>query len=295
MDTRKPLIVIVGPTASGKSGLAIDIAKQFDGEIICADSRTVYKSMDIGTAKPTKSDQRRIKHHLLDVVNPNELFNVAQFKQLAKKAIALVQARGKVPILVGGSGLYINAIIFDYRFGPPADPVARERLNKLTLEELQVMCNQKDIVLPVNYLNKRHLIRAIELSGLPQQKNKLIDNALVVGLTIERDILKHRIQKRTSEMFKEGVLQEAKRLGRMYGWDIEPMKGNIYRVCKRIAEGELALDQAQPEVNRLDAHLAKRQMTWFRANKYVHWGDAAQLKSEIKDFLTKYNMPRAPK
>ena len=170
---KPPLIVITGPTASGKSALAMDIAKKYGGEIICADSRTVYKGMDIGTAKPTEQDQREVPHHLLDVVEPNQPFSAAEFKERANQAICDISARGKLPMLVGGTGLYIDAVLFDYHFGLPADPNRRSDLQAMSVEQLQHVCLEQGIHLPINVRNKRHLVRAIEIGGVIQQPKKL--------------------------------------------------------------------------------------------------------------------------
>src|SRR5688572_21256799 len=165
----KPLIVIAGPTASGKSALAMKVAKKYNGEIICADSRTVYKGMDIGTAKPSAVDRKEVPHHLLDIVQPNQPFTAADFKEQALAAIDDISGRGKLPIMVGGTGLYIDSVIFDYRFGDPADPDKRAQLQDMTLEQLQQMCVMEGIRLPENTKNKRHLVRAVELGGVIDQ------------------------------------------------------------------------------------------------------------------------------
>jgi tRNA dimethylallyltransferase len=144
-----PLIVIVGPTASGKSALAMQLAERFGGEIICADSRTVYKGMDIGTAKPSAEDQARVPHHGLDLVEPGERFSAVDFKNYATQTIADIRARGKIPFLVGGTGLYVDAVIFDYHFGQ-ADPELRAKLEALSLEELHEYCRNNNIKLPEN-------------------------------------------------------------------------------------------------------------------------------------------------
>ena len=285
-----PLIVIVGPTASGKSRLAMDIAKQFGGEIICADSRTVYRGMDIGTAKPTAKDQQEIPHHLLDVVEPGQQFNAAAFKRLANAAIRDIRRRGKLPVLVGGTGLYINAVIFDYKFGPAADPKLRDVLSSKTIEELQEICHKRNIEMPVNNLNKRHLIRAVELNGLIQHKKSVIADVFVVGVAPNKEKLQKRIEDRADFMFSQDILQEVHRLAKRFGWGSEAMKGNIYRIVRGVIEEGNSLDTAKEESVKSDIRLAKRQMTWFKANPYIHWGSTHHLKSEIKSFLRKYNM-----
>jgi tRNA dimethylallyltransferase len=281
------LIVVVGPTASGKSALAMRIAQKYDGEIIASDSRTIYRGMDIGTAKPTPEDQRLVPHHLIDVRDPDESFSAAEFKGLANKAIADIQGRGKLPVMVGGTGLYVDAVIFDYQFGPAADPTRREELNALSVEELQEICRQNDIDIPINSQNKRHLVRAIELGGLPKHEKKLREGTLVVGIATERDTLRRRVRARAIEMLKEGVLDEVRRVGQRYGWKGEALKGNIYRIFRGIVEGEKTEEQAIEEFVRSDMALAKRQMTWFKRNPYIKWSsDPEELLDDVDTFLT---------
>lgn len=289
MNSTKPLIVVVGPTASGKSALAMDIAMRHGGEIIAADSRTVYRGMDIGTAKPTVDDQRQIRHHLLDLRNPDEDFNAAEFKCLAEKAIDDIHGRGNVPILVGGTGLYVDAVLFDYHFGAAADPRKRERLNAMTVEELQELCRQNNIALPINSQNKRHLVRAIEMGGLISHEKTIRAHTLVVGMTMDKDKLKSRIEKRASEMLDQGVAGEAAVLGRKYGWQSEAMKGNVYRILQGVIEGSKTLKTAQEEFVQSDMSLAKRQMTWFRRNPHIIWSDnPKELLDVVDKFLRQY-------
>lgn len=280
-----PLIVIVGPTASGKSDLGMEVARQYGGEIICADSRTVYKGMDIGTAKPTKADQEEIPHHLLDVVEPSESFSVAQFKELANRAIADITKRGKLPIMVGGSGLYVDSVIFDYQFGQPADPDQRAQLQRASIEELQQICRDKNIEMPINHMNKRHLIRAIELGGLPKNTPVLRSNTLVVGIAMDKDVLVDRIQHRAKVMAASGIVEETKRLGEKYGWDNEAMTGIIYRIFREVLEDTLSEDEAIEIFARSDDRLVKRQKTWFKRNPYIIWGSSEELLGRIKSFL----------
>lgn len=283
--SKTPLVVIVGPTASGKSELAIRVAEAHNGEIICADSRTVYKGMDIGTAKPTPEDQARVPHHLLDIVEPGQPFNAAMFKELADRAIEDITAQGKLPILVGGTGLYIDAVIFDYEFGEPADPARREALQRQTVEELQEICRQKHIELPVNSRNKRHLIRAIELQGLPQRKAELRPHTLVVGISTDKEVLRSRIAERAYAMITQGIEGEVRQLGEKYGWQGEAMTGNIYRIFKQVIDGIKSQDEAIQECIKSDALLAKRQLTWFRRNPYTVWGTPQELLQKITHFL----------
>lgn len=285
---KKTLVVIVGPTASGKSDFAIKIAQKYNGEIICADSRTVYRHLDIGTAKPDKKDKVLIPHYLLDVSDPDEIFTAAMFKQLAQEAIEEIISRNKVPILVGGTGLYIDSILFDYKFGSPPDPEFRKKLNKLDLQQLQDLCRQQKIELPENEQNKRHLIRTIETHGVINDPKKIRDNTIVVGISTDRDTLRQRISKRFDKMISLGVIDETKKIKERYGLDHEPMKGNIYEVIGEMIKGKINLDEAKELVIKKDMHLAKRQMTWFRRNKHIVWSNEPErLSKEIGQFLNK--------
>lgn len=284
-----PLVVIVGPTASGKSELAIKAAKKFNGEIICADSRTIYKGMDIGTAKPSRQDRAQVKHHLLDIVYPNQAFTVADFKRLALLAINDISARGKLPIMVGGSGLYVDSVLFDYRFGEPGDTALRNELSQKTVQELQAICRHNNIEMPDNYLNKRYLVRAIELGGLIQQKRKLRPNTLVVGITTDKETLKSRIESRAQQMVKDGVVTEVAKIGGKYGWDSEAMKSNIYRVFKAVVEGELTVEQGIEAFIQSDTRLVKKQNTWFKRNPEIAWGSPEELLPKIEQFIETNN------
>lgn len=281
----RPLLVIVGPTASGKSDLAMRIAKEYNGELICADSRTVYKGMDIGTAKPSLQDQKAVRHHLLDVVEPGQAFTAADFKHLALQAIADITDRDKLPIIVGGTGLYIDAVLFDYQFGTLADKSKRRELEFLSIDELQNICRDNNIEIPINSRNKRHLIRAIELGGLPKRQTVMRPNTLVVGISTNREVLRSRIEKRAHSMVAEGITDEIKRLGEIYGWDSEAMTGNIYRIFKGFIEGVKSESEALEEFVRSDMSLAKRQMTWFKRNPHIVWGNTSELERAVKDFL----------
>jgi tRNA dimethylallyltransferase len=167
------LVAIVGPTASGKSGLAMETARRFYGEIIAADSRTIYKGMDIGTAKPSKADQAEIPHWGLDLVEPGQGFSAQKFKVYANQKITDINLRGKLAILVGGTGLYMDSVLYDFQFGPAADAEQRSALERLNVEQLQIIIEQKGLARPENIKNKRHLIRTIERRGQAGTKRAL--------------------------------------------------------------------------------------------------------------------------
>lgn len=265
----------------------MQVARLYNGELICADSRTVYKGMDIGTAKPGQKDQQQIRHHVLDVVEPNQIFTAANFKRLALQAITDIRSRGKLPIIVGGTGLYVDSVIFDYQFGAPADPDVRQRLLTLKIEELQQICRDKNIEIPINSKNKRHLVRAIELEGLPKNTKVILGNTLVVGITTDKEDLRKRMTQRAEHMIKQGILQEVQALGEHYGWDSEAMTGNIYRIFKDVVQGRKELSEATDEFLRSDMALAKRQITWFKRNPHIIWDTPDELLKVIQKFVVK--------
>jgi len=267
-----PLVVIVGPTASGKTGLAIELAQQFAGEIISADSRAIYKYMDIGTAKPSIDEQAGVPHWGLDLVEPGASFSAADFKAYALQKIDDIRARGHVPFLVGGTGLYVDAVLYDYQFGPPADPERRQQLDSMTVEELQDYCCKHNVTLPENSKNKRYLIRAIEQDGVNSSRRQApVTGSIIVGITTDPGVLRTRIESRSEQLFADGVVEEATMLGKRYGWDSEAMTGNIYPLVKRYLAGELALDEVKQKFITLDWRLAKRQLTWLRRNSDITW------------------------
>jgi tRNA dimethylallyltransferase len=279
----KPLVVIVGPTASGKTGLAIELAQQYGGEIICADSRTVYKGMDIGTAKPTAAERAAVPHWGLDLVAPNESYSVAAFKEYALEKIAEIRGRGHVPFLVGGTGLYVDAIVFDYNFGSVVDGKRREALEGQTLEELQQYCKKNSIELPENYKNKRYVINTILQNGnVSKRRDSLIENCNIVGIATEKEELVSRIDLRTEQIFDDGVVEEAKSLADRYGWESEAMTGNVYRLCRRYLDGSLDLEQTKEKFKTADWRLAKRQLTWMKRNRFIKW----QGLNETRQYLT---------
>lgn len=281
-----PLLTIVGTTASGKSALAIELAERFGGEIICADSRTIYRGMDIGTAKPTAAERAQLPHHMLDVVDPDEPFSAAQFKQAANQAIDEIQARGKLPLLVGGTGLYVDAVLYDYQFHTAADPALRAELNGLSVPELQNRLRAAGIALPENSRNPRHLIRALETGGARAGRGTLRPNTLVIGLDPGQQALKKRVEARVEAMFAGGFLDEARRLGEAYGWEAEALQTPGYKAARNYILGAQSQAECQAEFVRNDLHYAKRQRTWFRRNKSIHWFTNSGEIDDIVDLVT---------
>jgi len=296
---KKPkLIIILGPTASGKSEMALSLAKKFKGEIISADSRQIYKEMDIGTAK--LRNNQKVVNYLIDIKKPNQEFNVALFKKSAIKIIKDIQKRGKTPFLVGGTGLYIKAIVDNLNF-PTVVPQLklREKLEKKSVKELFKVYKKLD---PkgskfIDKENKRRLIRAMEvckITGKPfweqRKKEEPIFEVLQIGIKLPKKILKNNIGKRTEKMFKEGLEKEASDLNKKYGW-ISPLRTIGYQEWKEFFEGKINKDEVKKLIIQHTNKFAKRQMTWFKRDKRIHWKkNIKQMQILIKKFL-KQNAP----
>ena len=282
---RPKLVVIVGPTASGKSGLALRVAQEFSGEIIAADSRTVYKDMDIGTAKPTKADQKLVPHWGLNLVESGQRFTAAKFKTYAEAAIKDIQNRGKLPVLVGGTGLYIDGVIFAFGFRPDADLLRRQQLETMSVEALQETIRQMGLSMPVNFKNKRHLIRTIETKGQAgSRRQRLSEGVILIGILPPDDILKKRISQRAERFFAGGILTESQQLLNKYGEEaLEATGGIVYKICLEVLAGKITEAGAIKKFKKADWQYARRQKTWFKRNKFIHWfGSAEQAYGYIK-------------
>lgn len=267
-----PLLAIVGPTASGKTALAIEMAKKYRGEIICADSRTIYKRLSIGTAKPTLLEQDGIPHYGLDLVEPYETYSALDFQVYANEKIAEIRERDNLPIMVGGSGLYIDGVLYGYEFGGEADPALRAELEELGVEELQERIEELSYEMPENDQNKRYLIRAIEQGGINRRQRGLQPGTIIIGIDPGKEVLEQRIRARAKEMVKNGVLEEVRLIEEDYGWDIPGASGNIYRALRPYIEAVRPdIDDCLEDFIRLDLGLAKRQRTWFKRNKDIEW------------------------
>jgi tRNA dimethylallyltransferase len=283
------LVVVVGETASGKSALALRLAQEFNGEIICADSWTVRRGADIGTAKPTIAEQALVPHHLLGVVGPDEDFTAAVFKRLTIEAIEDISSRGKLPILVGGTGLYVDGVIYDFSFLPSGDRAARKELNKLPNSELLNTITEMGIELgDIDIRNKRRLIRLIETGGAVPSKQKLRDNTLIIGLKTELDALEKRIVKRIDYMLANGLENEVHGLAEHYGWNCEVLKGVGYAQWKDYFEGAQTLAETRQKIIKANLDLAKRQRTWFKRNKSIQWFSTPVKWPKVVDVVTTF-------
>jgi tRNA dimethylallyltransferase len=267
-----PLIVIVGETASGKSELALRLAQRLNGEIICADSWTVRREVDIGTAKPSLADRAKVPHHLLDIVGPDEDFTAAVFKKMALKAIDDIVSRGKIPIMAGGTGLYIDSVVYNYGFLPAGDRKDRLELNNLSVDELIGRINELGIELgDVDRRNKRRLIRLIETGGQQPSKQQMRPNTLIIGLRTGREVLRERVERRTDAMIAEGLEDEVRRLVERYGWDCEALKGVGYAQWRGYFGESQTLAETRQKIIKATLDLAKRQRTWFKRNSRIQW------------------------
>ncbi len=283
------LVVIAGETASGKTALAIELAQEFNGEIICADSWTVRREADIGTAKPTAWQQAQVPHHLLDVVGPDEAFTAAVFKRLANQAIKDIASRRKLPIMVGGTGLYLDGVLYDYGFLPAGDSTERQALNQLTVPELLEKIAGLGLELrAVDIRNKRRLIRLIETNGAVPSRRALRKNTIILGLKPERDDLKERITQRVDDMLKAGLENEVRGLVERYGWDCEALKGISYAQWRGHFSDQETYAQAREKIIKATLDLAKRQRTWFKRNKSIHWLTTPVNRLELVDTITTF-------
>lgn len=290
MDNRPPLVILVGPTAVGKTELSIQLAKRINGEIVSADSRLFYRGMDIGTAKPTLAERAGVPHHLIDIADPDEIISLAIFQQLARQAIAEIQHRGHLPILVGGTGQYIRAVVEGW--SPPAvQPEARLRLvlEKMAAERghqwlhdrlrsLDVQAAEK-----IDPRNVRRTIRALEvilLTGQPfstqRQQGESPYNALTVGLSRPRPELYARVDARIEAMFASGLLEEVRSLlAKGYSPDLPAMSAIGYREAVRVVNGQMSVEQAKVEMRRATRVFIRRQANWFRpSDPGIHWFQA---------------------
>jgi len=290
----KSLIVILGPTASGKSELAIKLAQQFNGEIVSADSRQVYQEMNIGTAKPFLIQNSKFKinkkkkaiiinnipHYLIDITKPDQEFNVAIYKKLALKTIKDIQKRGKTPFLVGGTGLYLAAIIKNIKFPQvPPQKELRRKLEKKSISELLKIYKKLDPqgVEFIEKGNKRRLIRAIEVSKVTKKpfweqrkKGRPPFEILQIGIKLSKEKLKKRIIKRVKKMFQLGLEEEARRLVKKYGW--LPLLQTIgYQEWQKFFTKEINKKEVEKLIIQHTLQFAKRQMTWFKRDKRIIW------------------------
>jgi tRNA dimethylallyltransferase len=289
----RPLIVVVGETASGKSSLAMDIAQRYHGEILSADAMTVYKGFDIGTAKPSKEDQQIIPHHLIDIAEASDGFSVSAFQRAAYGVIKDIQGRGKLPILVGGSGLYIDSVLYDFSFAEQPSDALRAELNALSLEELHTIAREGGFDLgSIDAQNKRRVIRLIENSGKVATRGDLREATLVLGVSRQRHELLERVEQRVKAMIDAGLEQEVRELTDTYSWEVEPMRSVGYREWQAYFEHTVDIEHLKQQIVIDTMKLAKKQRTWFKRNKSIQWitssGHEDSIDVIVTSFLNKY-------
>jgi tRNA dimethylallyltransferase len=290
-----PVLGIVGPTASGKTDLALAIAGRLPVEILVADSRQVYRGMDIGTAKVPKSAQRRVPHHLIDLVDPDEPFTVADWVDRARARIPEIASRERLPLVVGGTGLYISALVDGHDYaGQPWSPELRQRLGDELeadgLESLVARLQAKDpaVAAAIDLQNPRRVLRALERAdGGSPRSTAYAGTVALVGLDRPREVLYRRIDQRTRALFDDGLVDEVRGLRAAgYGPELRPMTGHGYAEAAAYLAGEWTLDEAVAVTARRTRQYAKRQLTWFRRDPRVTWipaGDGPADAGEIVD------------
>lgn len=301
----KKIVCIMGPTASGKTALGIELAKEFNGEIVSADSRMVYRGMEVGTAVPKGTLSMRtppsgalsreilvvegIPHYLVGVVEPNQPFTVVDWRERAIEAIDDILNRGKLPIVVGGTGLYFSTLLDNFEIPPGiADMALREKIesgirNKESWPVEQLLALDPDAATLVDLKNPRRVARAIEVSlatGIPFTKQLAtkapLYDALQIGLSVPKEELAKRLAGRTEGQLRDGLLEEVIRLKDKYGCDVPAMQGFVYKEMCQYVAGELSLEKAKEQIDLRNRQYAKRQMTWFGRDKRIRWVEHAK-------------------
>lgn len=302
LDLEQKLLVIIGPTAVGKTKLSIEMAKQFNGEIISGDSMQIYRGMDIGTAKVTKDEMEGVPHHLIDIKEPFEGFSVAEFQLLVRKKIREIAEKGKLPIIVGGTGLYIQSVIYDYQFSDvPGDEAFRSQLEKRSREigndalYKELLAVDPESASQIHPNNVRRVIRALEIFHLTRktmseyqrdQQPDLLYNTALVGLMMERDRLYERINSRVHMMVEEGLVEEVKSL---YQQDdlrgCQSIQAIGYKEIYEYLDGKISLQEAIEKLKQNSRRYAKRQLTWFRNKMDVEWFDMTNVEHFSKKMM----------
>jgi tRNA dimethylallyltransferase len=245
--------------------------------------------MDIGTAKPTAAEQARVPHHLIDILDPGERLSAAAFKQLAEAAITEIAGRGHLPLLVGGSGLYADAVLFDYEFPAEADAARRSRLEQTPDEDLLQLLAAEDpeAFERIDRANRRRVIRAIETAGeSARRRSDVRPQALVLGPSSNKEIVQERVTARVEEMLAQGFTNEVRTIGETYGWDSSALDVIGYRAFKGYVQGFKTLEEAKADFVRGDMTLYKKQVTWFKRNSAICWvGDAGEARSLVEKFI----------
>ncbi|HEY6351268.1 MAG TPA: tRNA (adenosine(37)-N6)-dimethylallyltransferase MiaA [Candidatus Angelobacter sp.] len=300
------LLVVLGPTASGKTALSLPLAQSFQGEIVSCDSVAVYREFEVGTAKPTREERALVPHHLIDVVSPTEFFTAGDYARFARQALNAIHSRNHLPIVVGGTGLYLRALLEGLFAGPPRSEEMRCRLRERASEKgpeyLHKLLRRLDPAaaeaIHPNDVSK--LVRAVEIciasrarmTDLWQKGRDPLEGfrILRVGLNPERDALYQRINLRAQQMFAQGLIQETGELMSRYGESARPLESLGYKQAAQHLRGQLDLDQAVAMAQQAHRNYAKRQMTWFRSEPEVHWftgfGDDHQVQHQVLELIS---------
>ncbi len=288
MNEKTKVIVICGPTASGKTALSIELAKRINGEIVSADSMQIYKDMDIGTAKPSIEERQDIKHYLLDFVLPDERYSVAQYKKDAKNAIKEIIAKGKTPIIVGGTGLYVDSLIYEIEYNDiNLDENYRKQLEDIVekqgLEELYKRALEIDPIAmqKISQNDKKRILRILEIykatgktkteQEIESRKNPVEYDYKVFAINWDRDKLYQRINKRVDIMIEQGLIEEVENIVKKYNKFPTAMQGLGYKEVKQYIEANCSKDEMIEKIKMETRRYAKRQLTWFRKNKQTIW------------------------
>lgn len=294
----KPIVYVIGgPTASGKSKLAVELAKKVNGEIISADSMQIYKEMNIGTAKVNKEEMQGVQHYLVDFVSPDERYSVSNFKKDAEKAIEEILEKGKTPIVVGGTGLYIDSLIYGIEFqNEEVDLEYREKLNKVAdekgLESLYKKAQEIDpeAMKKISINDRKRIIRVLEIyhktgktkteQELQSRKNEVKYEYKVFAITMDREKLYERIEKRVDFMIEQGLIEEVKQILEKYHTFPTAMQGLGYKEVVEYLEDSCTKEEMIEKIKKETRHYAKRQLTWFRKNKETIWLDGEKSTDE---------------
>ena len=301
------VIVICGPTASGKTALGVELAKKINSEIISCDSMQIYKDMNIGTAKPTKQEMQGIKHYLIDIISPNERFSVADYKLEAKKAIKEILNKGKTPIIVGGTGLYLNSLIYEIEypkieFDEKYRKKLEERVKKEGLKTLYEEATKIDeeATKEISPNDEKRILRILEIykatgknktyQEKESRKKEVEYNYIVYGLNWDRQVLYDRINKRVDNMIKDGLIQEVEDILKKYKEFPTAMQGLGYKEVVEYLKKEITKEEMIEKIKMETRRYAKRQLTWFRANKQIIWLEGKEkIQNNIKIILEGLN------
>ena len=299
------VIVICGPTASGKTSLSIELAKKINGEIISCDSMQIYKDMDIGTAKPSQEEMQGVKHYLLSIIEPTQRYSVAEYKKDAEKAIEEILAKNKTPIVVGGTGLYVDSLIYGIEYqNIKLDEQYREKLEKRVLEEgLEVLYKEakkidEQAIQKISPNDQKRILRILEIyhttgktktqQEIESRKNDIKYDYKVFALNMEREKLYERINKRVDIMIEQGLIKEVEELLNKYSQFPTAMQGLGYKEVVEYLQRKITKEEMIEKVKRETRRYAKRQITWFRKNKQTIWLDASKGDSNIEEILNIY-------